>query len=182
MIAPTGVGSQNMPRISGNADILAIVWQQVSGMNRYIMMSWSVTGPAGLAINIDTIATSTNNLINPDVAFANGIFHISYQDEASGTVLYKTATVTTLTNLDELYTDNSLDVYPNPADNEIHLKYNGEISELYITDMQGKIVTQFPVRNYNNSIDISKLITGTYIIHIKNKAGGKTNKKFSIER
>lgn len=182
MIAPIAGGSQNMPRIAGNADTLAIVWEQISGMNRIIMMTWSVTGPAGLAINIDTIASSMVNLVNPDIAFANGVFHISYQDDASGTVLYKTATVTTLTNLNEINADNSLYIYPNPADNEIHLKYDGEISELYITDIQGKIVLQFPVRNHNNSLDISKLITGTYIIHIKNTTGGKTKKKFSIER
>ena len=176
-----GGSSQNMPRIAGNEDTLAVVWEQVNGNSDLILISWSVTGPAGLGINIDTIGTSTINLVNPDVAYAEGVFHISYQDDASNTVLYKTATVSTLTNLIELNKGNSLLIYPNPAIKEITIEADKEITHISIADSDGSVIRNLSPHNEIVTIETDDLSSGIYFLNVITKDGKKIKKQFIIK-
>lgn len=180
MIAP-GINSQNMPRIAGNADTLAVVWEQINGITDLILMSWSVTGPAGLGINTDTIASSTINLINPDIAFADGVFHISYQDDASNTVLYKTGTVTTSTNIIELNKINSLSIYPNPSTTEITLESNQVVTNITITYQDGKLIRKISADNKIVTIATNDLSPGIYFLNAITKDGEEFKKQFIIK-
>lgn len=64
------------------------------------------------------------------------------------------------------------EVYPNPTDNELIISHEdiGTINRLQISDLQGQIMykSNNPV---SNTIDVSVLNSGIYIIHIIEKNG-----------
>jgi predicted esterase len=53
-----------------------------------------------------------------------------------------------------------LDVYPNPAEDFINIKFDGKLSDLQIVDMSGKIITAAN----SNEINIDGLPSGTYTL------------------
>jgi len=60
-----------------------------------------------------------------------------------------------------------LKICPNPATNIVYLKHNGQMIDLVtIYDIAGKKVIENNLKN-NNSIDISSLTKGMYILHLK---------------
>ncbi|WP_379966480.1 T9SS type A sorting domain-containing protein [Epilithonimonas sp. UC225_85] len=68
-------------------------------------------------------------------------------------------------------------IYPNPAKDNIN--FSEEIRNIKITDLSGKIVKQ--ISNSDKSINVSKLVKGTYIITAVSKSGETINKKFIKE-
>ena len=67
----------------------------------------------------------------------------------------------------------SIGIYPNPTDGLIHLE--AEVSEVFVMDMQGKKV---PFRQVSsNSIDLSALETGMYIVTVVTKQNQILNAK-----
>jgi hypothetical protein len=65
-------------------------------------------------------------------------------------------------------------VYPNPASEILKLKiqsskFKGGVVEVF--DLTGKQVVDSVFNAENDTIDISQLPTGTYIVHLKDNAG-----------
>ncbi|WP_343631772.1 T9SS type A sorting domain-containing protein [Fluviicola sp.] len=86
---PIGVGVQNFPVIAGKGDTLAVVWQGMNGSYTDVFFTYSVTGTAGLGVNIDTLTQSTSGAQSrPDIQFSNGKFHIVYSDNMGNNVMY----------------------------------------------------------------------------------------------
>lgn len=71
---------------------------------------------------------------------------------------------------------NVFEVFPNPATDYISIKSNQKISEIKIFDTSGKIV--LPLSKFDQKIDISELIKGTYILTAKNSDGFLLKQKF----
>jgi hypothetical protein len=68
-------------------------------------------------------------------------------------------------------------LFPNPAENVIN--FSEEVSNIRISDLSGKVVTQ--ISNSEKSINISELVKGNYIITGTTKTGETINKKFIKE-
>lgn len=68
-------------------------------------------------------------------------------------------------------------IAPNPIKDNIN--FSEKISNITITDLSGKIVKQIP--NSEKSINVSKLMKGTYIITAVSKSGELITKKFIKE-
>jgi len=71
----------------------------------------------------------------------------------------------------------SLSLFPNPTKDILH--FSEEISNLKITDLSGKVIKQ--ISNSEKSINVSKLMKGTYIITATSKSGELINRKFIKE-
>lgn len=71
-------------------------------------------------------------------------------------------------NVDENPSNSSVIVFPNPANSIIRIKSNYEIVSIEIVDLTGKII----LRTSNNSIDVSALPDGLYLL--KANTGGLT--------
>lgn len=67
---------------------------------------------------------------------------------------------------------NGIHVYPNPAKNEIHLKFLNEKSMniVSILDLQGRIKMEMLLEKNEHSIDVSSLPKGMYLLKVQNKA------------
>lgn len=91
---PLGVGIQNFPVIAGKGDTLAVVWQGMNGSYTDVFFTYSVTGTAGLGVNIDTLTQGTSGAqTRPDIQFANGKFHIVYSNNVGTNVVYLQGTI-----------------------------------------------------------------------------------------
>ncbi|MDF3027266.1 MAG: hypothetical protein K0S23_1573 [Fluviicola sp.] len=91
---PMGLGVQNFPVIAGKGDTLAVVWQGSNGGSTDVFFTYSVTGTAGLGVNIDTLTAGTvGGQSRPDIQFSNGKFHIVYSDNVGTNVKYLQGTI-----------------------------------------------------------------------------------------
>jgi PKD repeat protein len=86
-----------------------------------------------------------------------------------------TASVATCSGVGEMVASENILVYPNPANSSVNIKIPSEIGGDYnikLSDMSGRIVINESIKTNNNSgvnrIDISKLLSGLYIIEITN--------------
>ena len=80
---------------------------------------------------------------------------------------------------------NSVSIFPNPAKNILNLDFSNlahdSSAEINIYDLQGKIVmSKFRTDNPINTIDISALQNGFYILKIQTENATQLTKKFVI--
>jgi len=68
-------------------------------------------------------------------------------------------------NLNELINGNAICIYPNPANDALYIKSEGEIDNIILTDLYGhEFLVPSSKINDLNQIDISKLNSGVYIL------------------
>jgi len=74
-------------------------------------------------------------------------------------------------------------ISPNPAHHQIRLAITeaqlSAIQQMYIVDMQGKIVQVFNNTLLNNQLDIAMLEAGLYLLHIQENNGQTHLLKFN---
>ena len=66
-----------------------------------------------------------------------------------------------------------LSVYPNPADNYLRFKDDGQMHAIRIYDLTGKEVIK---GNFRNTIDLSTLQEGIYVLMLETQHGTQTQK------
>lgn len=105
----------------------------------------------------------------------NDIFTYNISDGSGGSaVAFVVVNVLNNVGIDD-QSAASISLYPNPANNMIQILGMKNNTSYMINDLSGKTILQGIVENNNNSIDISSLNNGSYII----KVDGMT-KKFSV--
>jgi uncharacterized delta-60 repeat protein len=106
-----------------------------------------------------------------------GGWYTNYKEDNSSAFLIKLHTETSLSTT-SFDTEKPFVIYPNPAQEVLHLQTNNftSIKAIKIYDLQGKVVLQ----DTNETINISNLSKGLYIIKITNE-NGEVSKKFIKE-
>ena len=174
---------QNFPRIAGSGDTLGVVWQQSLSGQHEILFSWSVTGPNGLStpdtVNVDLAGPQKT----PDIAFANGAFHIVWSEMSSGTVRYRKATLGNDVAVEEQVPLVFPTTWPNPvfgggvSDEVLHIE-GGEWASAVIVDAQGRPVRRGRVRS--GALDVGGLTPGLYLLRLEGPAGMKGTARFEM--
>lgn len=60
-----------------------------------------------------------------------------------------------------------LSIYPNPADQNLQIKYSSPIESIFIKDLSGRIVEQFGTTNqFNQTLNIAPLASGIYLLEV----------------
>jgi hypothetical protein len=72
--------------------------------------------------------------------------------------------------------DQSISVYPNPANNVVNIKADSEIRSIQIYDVQGRILQVSQINENNLVLDISDKQTGIYFLKITSEKGMKMQK------
>ena len=96
-----------------------------------------------------------------------------------GISLFQYHTATNVINKTVKITNNTLNIYPNPANNNITISSKLEVESYKVINIVGietNIVTQHIVSSKNETIDISYLPKGIYIIEANTKQGIIRNK------
>ncbi len=152
--------TQNFPRIAGSGDTLGVVWEQISVGAREILFSWSVTGPGGLSVP-DTVNVSlTGNQRTPDVAFADGAFHIIWSEMPTNQVRYRKATLEPFTGITESPME-EVRLWPDPATEWIH--WSGQRwRTIEVFDGNGRMVRSGDA--LQGMMDVRGLPAGAYFV------------------
>ena len=167
---------QNFPRIAGSGDTLGIVWEQSMNGGREILFAWSTTGVTGLSspdtVNLDL----TGQQRTPDIAYANGAFHMVWSEPAMGQVRYRKATVVSTTGVPE-HAPPSAAVWPNPVHEVLNMA-DPRWTSAVASDLYGRIVQRWSI--VAGAVPVSGLAPGTYQMTLSDHAGHQTT--ISIEK
>ena len=125
-----------------------------------IYFAWSVSGLAGLS-DPELVAASAGDQFTPDIAYANGAFHIVWSDATTGRVRYRKATITNSAGMRGTDARPTMHCWPNPATDVLHVE-GGPFSQLRITDTAGRERMQLPANT--TTVDVSALATGIYFL------------------
>ncbi len=77
-------------------------------------------------------------------------------------------------SINKLESTEMIKVYPNPSSDELNIEStkNMNFKNLIITDLTGKNIYQIPLNNQSNvSIDVSDIVSGTYLLNFENYNG-----------
>lgn len=165
----SGLLQQNFPRIANYTTAVAKVWKQATTGSSQVALVFTANIHAGFPVGYDTVAIGTAAAVTTtDVAVSNGVVHVVWQDDVTGTVKYRKGTYTPLSaGISNLSADNSISIYPNPAQTELYI--SGPTNEYAQTQIEvfnlvGEKLISVP---YKNKIDISNLPNGIYFLKIK---------------
>lgn len=176
---PTGLGIQNFPVIAGKGDTLAVVWQGLNGSYTDVFFTYSVTGTAGLGVNIDTLTQGTSGAQSrPDIQFSNGKFHIVYSDNVGNKVVYLQGAIdpASLGN-NEFETTEPVRIFTAQTDGKTILRVRSELEisgSLQLINTAGQRVS---AENHEFSPGISTVTIpegiqkGTYFVVLETKEG-----------
>jgi hypothetical protein len=138
--------------------------------NRYCFNETSVLLSNGVPLGgtYSGIAVSGSNF-NPSMAGLGAhIITYTYID-ANGCSNYVTDTITVIECLSiDIYKNSSVSIYPNPAKNLVTVSIPAELvnSNYSLIDPAGRTVMTGVLKNLNNSLDISALAKGLYILQV----------------
>jgi hypothetical protein len=169
---------QNLPRIAGQGDTLAVVWQQTMGGQTEILFSWSVSGIEGLSapdtVNVDLAGVQRT----PDIAYADGSFHIVWGEVTGSRVRYRKATLTSDVAVAELASTGAVNAWPNPATDVLHFRPGSRSA--VVVDAQGRRVLSRAA--VDGTLDLSSLAAGPYVLLLTHADGSTHQARFMKEQ
>jgi hypothetical protein len=74
--------------------------------------------------------------------------------------------------------ENSLSVYPNPANDVLNVSINGTIETVSIISMDGKVVSSTLVNNASTAVNVADLKAGVYFYEVKTSKGATVRNTF----
>lgn len=159
-VTPSDV-QQNFPRIAGSGDTLGVVWRQMQSGSGEVLFKWSTTGGDGFS-DADTVNLQLNGIQgNPDIAFANGKFHIVWADEELEQIMYRQVSIGTTVGMTEADTGAAVRVWPNPAKDKLFVGLSNG-TRIAVADATGRTVLNTTI--VDGSLDIRSLSPGFYTI------------------
>ena len=112
-----------------------------------------------------------------DTLTVDSLGNIIYKGITSGFTL-QTTTPTILTGMGSAENISSIQLQPNPAQNKITVTGNTEFSNYLLLNTIGQQINSGSFNNKLNTIDISELSNGVYIIKVTDKNGNSFKQKF----
>ncbi|MBK7553728.1 MAG: T9SS type A sorting domain-containing protein [Flavobacteriales bacterium] len=166
---------QNFPRIAGSGDTLGIVWQQSMAGQHEILFSWSVTGPSGLSTPDTVNLDPTGAQKTPDIAYADGAFHIVWSELATGQVRYRKATLTNDVGV-QAFAPEVMRVFPDPASDYLFVE-GSTASWAEVVDLQGRV--HLSVALGASQLDVRALAPASYVLRITDASGQQRTARFT---
>lgn len=116
---------------------------------------------------------------NPSISLAAGEFHI-YTNKKLPTpeanLVPWQGKISTITANEITISDSKFQCYPNPTNDKISLKLNGEKTIISIEDLWGKTLFSTQTKDIEPSIDLSGYATGMYLLRTTQKGKTRTTK------
>jgi hypothetical protein len=167
---PTLLGQQNYPRVDYHGGSMAFVWYQYSNGAQELAIQF--TEDISTGINPVQEIVDTDNIDGVDVALYDGNIWVVWEDDASGTVKYRSGTYNSIADVDKLEVTD-LSVYPNPSKDYWNIESEGLsiASEILLISVDGTLIDSFESDNSKLEIDNSALSSGVYLLELKTNEG-----------
>lgn len=75
-----------------------------------------------------------------------------------------------------------LKVFPNPARNQVQIDHDAKQGELHLLNTKGKILLKVPIAGTSETLDISRLKSGTYLLFLVENGDRSRASKLLIQR
>ena len=109
------------------------------------------------------IATETNQSID---ATTNGSYYIEVTN-ANGCVGVSNTITISIVGLEDLTSQNTIRVYPNPTSGIVYIRSESKIgSDIAIYNLMGELIVSFP--SSAEELDLTKLTAGVYVLKVDN--------------
>ncbi|WP_460219800.1 ELWxxDGT repeat protein [Psychroserpens sp. MEBiC05023] len=126
---------------------------------------WKTDGTEAGTLNVtDDISPGVSGSVPRDIISSEGDLFFTAVTETHGRQLWKIAGETLSNESIEVTTEVS--IFPNPSKNTIHFNTTQSVTNASIFNINGQLINIFDRIN-NNTIDISKLTAGLYIIEFE---------------
>lgn len=158
---------QTHPKIAGKDSIMAMVWNNSFPGEADIYFRFSDHGAVGLmgdGINISNPTAGTQQ--NPDIAYANGVFHIVYQNSGTQQLFYLRAIMDEYVGIKNENDPVFKYIIQNSILN-IEFPSNIYYKQIDILDTKGIVVLSTNQRDLSKvAIDLTSLSTGIYFLKV----------------
>lgn len=151
--------------------------------NKIWRSNGNATENVGLNLNVTNGSQLTDEFgISKLISDGEKLYFVA-KTNTSGVELYSVITeLPVYLNVSQTQSNNKIKLilYPNPASSFIKIKENtsSEVETYKVFDMTGKQILSGKYKEENQSINISKLTSGNYIIEITTKNGNRFSQKF----
>ena len=178
----TGLNAQNYPRIANAGNAATVVWKENAQGTSRLCIKFTNSVATGFLPSYDTLAIGS--IANADVAMSNGAIHVVWQDDNTGSVMYRKGTYQPAT-VDERYSDGrAVRLYPNPAADFFSIPAKDvSVRRCTLFDNAGKgIEIQPAFSNGNYYFKIQDVAAGIYSVLIEDLKGKSFSSKLLIQR
>ncbi len=126
-------------------------------------------------VPVGSVGISVGAAYGPKLAFDNGVPYVSYADMSLGNRATLKRFVDNSSQLEEIDAV-QVNVYPNPAKNQLTIESNAQINEVQIVDFAGKVIKV----EHSTHFSIEDLVPGLYFLHLSISTGDIT-RRFVVE-
>ena len=143
-------GNQNYPKIVGDKDLLAVVWQEVANSSRNVNLALSTKGPSGFSsytpeqVNVNSKGVQQS----PDIEYDGEYIHVVWQDITAQKLMYRRGKVDVTSSVASVDV-NPFTVFPNPGSDQITIQLTHKhlsITDFILVDITGvvmEVTTQY---------------------------------------
>jgi hypothetical protein len=200
----THIGAFSVAGVSGDLSscsypisVLPVIWQSITAsllQDKSVLVSWQVTQQIddkgyNVERSADGITWDQLGFVenNGDAEIASS-YSFTDENPAAGKNYYRISQVDLdgrehfsaieIVNM-EKNASNIVSVWPNPAKDMIHIQNNNEGSSLArIYSLSGALISEHRLQSGINTINVSAMSTGVYVISVQSAGGQSYNKKF----
>jgi type IX secretion system substrate protein len=154
--------------LQSNNDV-ALAWQvsaQIDNKGYYVEHSTdgSTWDELGFVQSAGTSKNSENYIYTDINPVAGSNYYRIKQVDMDGNASYSQIKMIALTGK-----NSQLSIWPNPAKDVVNVKYdgNGNDARAMIFDQMGRMISSSVLHSGNNSVNVSNLSTGNYIVHVQ---------------
>ncbi len=133
-------------------------------VSKYNGSSWQLVGPAGFSLGGSPLDYNSMKVVNGAVYIAYTAMSPLISNIRTFMMKYDLAT-----GVDEISKDATFSVYPNPANNILHINQVSNDAVIEILDLTGRVVMVKSNIEQQESIDISTMSPGVYFARITQK-------------
>ena len=184
----SGNYSITQPVLSANITALSLSVTGITGADKIYdgTTTASASGTASLSgiIGADDVSlggipvfTFTTANVGPGITITTTGYTISGTDSGNYSIIQPTlsADITGVLSVEDILLKNSIYIYPNPVNSELHIKTdNIKVEEVILYNILGEPIKKIKLEN--NTIDTSIISTGIYLLKIKTDKGIITKK------
>lgn len=170
-VAPNSNSSanQNYPRIAGEGEVMGIVYQEAASGNFDCYITISIDGGMTFSEPLRIHDDPSGTQRNPDIVYADGLFHVVFEDVSAGAVIYRSVSVPV--GINELEVEAKIW----STDRNVHIQL--EQPDQYILELinpAGQLICQDAMNQGTVSIPVAD--NGIYLLRLSNERQSITRK------
>lgn len=147
---------------------IALAWQDNSDNEDGFLLEYTLDFPGGPWLEVATVSANETSYIHTGLTEGLTYHYRVRAFNAQGSSGWSNVASATdgEVSIGKLASGSLISIYPNPAADQLTISGIGRDSQLIITDMHGRQVLRAALRDKLNTVDVSELVSGIYLIHV----------------